>query len=165
MRLPASPVSHQNVELKKGRHRSAEHGACVVELASMLAGDRFSDRPPSVCPVIASFMRTVNDAVSEEDLQALYPYAPLIVGTAGSRRERQARARKCSEWANEMGRSPGLLRRIASRMRSPADAGSVAARAALRRGGPRLALSLVELLVGETDERDARRAAREPIAV
>jgi hypothetical protein len=61
----APPVSHQVVELKAGKHASPEKGACVVELASMLAGERFSDHPRSVCPVIASFMRALNDELGD----------------------------------------------------------------------------------------------------
>ena len=36
-----SQVNHQTVQLKAGRHRSPEEGACVMELESMLAGERF----------------------------------------------------------------------------------------------------------------------------
>ena len=31
----------------------------------MLAGDPFSDHPPSVCPVIGSFLRAYNDRVND----------------------------------------------------------------------------------------------------
>ena len=49
--------SHQTVTIRRGKHASPDRGACVVELASMLAGERFSDHPPTVCPVIAGFLR------------------------------------------------------------------------------------------------------------
>jgi hypothetical protein len=58
-------ANFQTVRLARGRHRSAEDGACVMELASMLAGERFTDRPKSVCPVIAAFLRGYNDALPE----------------------------------------------------------------------------------------------------
>jgi len=47
------PANHQTIKLSKGRHRGPEDGACAMELASMLAGEPFSDHPDSVCPVIA----------------------------------------------------------------------------------------------------------------
>jgi hypothetical protein len=49
-------ASYQTVRLSAGRHRSPDDGACVMELASMLAGEPFSDRPATVCPVIAGFL-------------------------------------------------------------------------------------------------------------
>ena len=57
-------ASHQTVRLARGRHDSPSHGVCVMELASMLAGERFTDSPRSVCPVVAAFMRTYNDAIA-----------------------------------------------------------------------------------------------------
>ena len=50
-------ASHQTVRLGRGKHASPTDGVCVMELSSMLAGERFSDRPRSVCPVIASLLR------------------------------------------------------------------------------------------------------------
>jgi hypothetical protein len=44
-------AGHQTARLSKGRDTSPEHGTCVMELASMLAGEPFSDAPRSVCPV------------------------------------------------------------------------------------------------------------------
>jgi hypothetical protein len=43
-----SPVSHQTIKLSKGKHRAPEDGACVMELASMLAGESFTDRRPPI---------------------------------------------------------------------------------------------------------------------
>ena len=70
-----SPVSYQTIKLSKGKHSSADDGACVMELASMLAGEPFSDRPLSVSPVIASFMRSYNDHAGDERRNGLYAYA------------------------------------------------------------------------------------------
>ena len=33
--------SHQTVTIRRGKHASPDRGACVVELASMLAGQRY----------------------------------------------------------------------------------------------------------------------------
>jgi hypothetical protein len=87
-----NPVTHQTIKLSKGRHSSPDDGACVMELASMLAGEAFSDHPKSACPVISSFLRTYNDSVDDERRQALYRYAALVVGTRASRDIARSRA-------------------------------------------------------------------------
>jgi hypothetical protein len=86
------PVTHQTIKLSKGRHSSPDEGACVMELASMLAGEAFSDHPKSACPVIGSFLRTYNDSVDDERRQALYAHAAQVVGTRGSKEVARARA-------------------------------------------------------------------------
>ncbi|MBV9193855.1 MAG: hypothetical protein JO168_06885 [Solirubrobacterales bacterium] len=43
-------VSHQSIKLSKGKHASAQEGACVMDLSSVLAGEGFTDHPASVCP-------------------------------------------------------------------------------------------------------------------
>ena len=91
--------SHQTVTIRRGKHASPDRGACVVELASMLAGERFSDHPPTVCPVIAGFLRGYNDLMPEQDLPELYPIAARIVGTAGPKWVRRERARLLIEWS------------------------------------------------------------------
>jgi hypothetical protein len=88
-------TSHQTVTLGRGRHSDPSKGACVMELASMLAGERFSDHPRSVCPVIARYLRALNDGLDDERRQGLYGLAANVVGTAGSRRERARRRTLC----------------------------------------------------------------------
>jgi hypothetical protein len=104
--------SHQTVTLRRGKHASPDRGACVVELASMLAGDRFSDHPPSVCPVIAGFLRGYNDLMPEQDLPELYPIAARVVGTAGPRWVKRERARRLIEWSREPEGRRGRRRRF-----------------------------------------------------
>ena len=43
-----SSVSYQTIKLGRGKHARPEDGACAMELASMLAGERFTDHPASV---------------------------------------------------------------------------------------------------------------------
>jgi hypothetical protein len=93
-------ANHQTVVLGKGRHDSPDQGACVIELASMLAGERFSDHPSSVCPVIAGFLRGYNDLLPEGEQDELYGYAARVVGTAAPAPVRRERARRVLQWAN-----------------------------------------------------------------
>jgi hypothetical protein len=92
------PTSYQTVRLARGRHQSPDQGACVMELASMLAAEPFSDHPQSVCPVIGAFLRAYNDGLPDDRRQDLYGYAARVVGTASGRRVRRERARRCLTW-------------------------------------------------------------------
>jgi hypothetical protein len=99
-----SPVSHQTIKLSKGKHVSPVDGACVMELASMLAGEPFSDHPASVCPVIGSFLRAYNDSVDDRRRQALYAYAARVVGSRAGVSVQRERADRLMEWTMEMRR-------------------------------------------------------------
>jgi len=113
---PALPGSgFQTGRIRKGRHDSPAGGACVMELASMLAGERFDDHPESVCPIIAGFLRGYNDLLPDGQHDELYPYAALVVGTAAPRSVGRARARALLEWA-EQGRRPARRRRFYVRL-------------------------------------------------
>ena len=59
-------VTHQTVTLGAGRHESPDEGTGVMELASMLAGEPFTDRPRSVSRTIAAFLRVCNDLLGGE---------------------------------------------------------------------------------------------------
>jgi hypothetical protein len=95
-----SPVSHQTVRLSAGKHSSPQDGACVMELASMLAGEQFTDHPACACPVIASFLRAYNDSVDDDRRQDLYGYASRVVGSRASMRVQRARADRLAEWSS-----------------------------------------------------------------
>src|SRR4051794_1008396 len=127
-------ASHQTVRLSPGRHRSPNAGVCVMELASMLAEEPFSDRAGTVSPVIGAFLRTYNDGLDDERRQDLYPIASLVVGTARARAVEDERAARCLHFARELG-SPPPGGRAAVGVATPEAAGTCAAPAALR-GGP-----------------------------
>ncbi|HET6448723.1 MAG TPA: hypothetical protein VFG31_06395 [Conexibacter sp.] len=168
-------TSHQTIRLSKGKHASPSEGACVMELASMLAGEPFTDRPATVCPVIAGFMRAYNDRVDDERRQDLYRYAADVVGTRAAPGVEHAREHRCLEWAETMRRQrPRPLRWMARGGPGSVDrrlgldaAGTYAARS-IRRHGDRThtaALALVDELIamGRTAPAEAavsKRAAR-----
>jgi hypothetical protein len=85
----------KTVTLARGRHSSPREGVCVMELASMLAGEPFSDQPAAVSPVIGAFLRAYNDAATEEQRQRLYGYAADAIGTRATRSLERRRARLC----------------------------------------------------------------------
>lgn len=69
--------------LSRGRHRSARRGACFMELASVLAGERWSDHPPCTHALLAQLARQVNDAISDEGRRQLPPLVPSVIGRVG----------------------------------------------------------------------------------
>lgn len=93
-----SPISHQTVKLSRGKHDSPDEGACVMELASMLAGEPFSDHPRTSCPVIADLLRSYNDAIDDRRRQDLYEYASRVVGSRSSASVEQSRRVRIQEW-------------------------------------------------------------------
>jgi hypothetical protein len=101
---------------------------CVMELASQLAGERFSDHPKSVSPVIGGLLRSYNDAIDDTRRQALLRYAALVVGTRAAPEAEFARARRCLEWAAERsGRRPSRWRLALARLHHLGPAGAEAA--------------------------------------
>jgi hypothetical protein len=94
--------NYQTVKLARGRHVSPEAGVCVMELASLLAGEAFSDRPRSVSPVLAAFLRTYNDLVDDRRRQDLFACAADVVGTSGARSVEIARAKRLQAWGENL---------------------------------------------------------------
>jgi hypothetical protein len=92
-------VTHQTIKLSKGKHSSPDSGACVMELASMLAGEPFSDHPQSVSPVIGSFLRAYNDAIADDRRQDLYAYASKVVASRGPADVERSRGDRLLDWA------------------------------------------------------------------
>jgi hypothetical protein len=155
-----------------------------MELASMLAGEQFTDRPRSVSPAIASFMRGYNDLLDDRRRQDLLRYAARVVGTAGSENLERARMRRLVRWADERwqrGPFPGVIGRFGQFWAwrvpptDPDTAGMYAVRS-IRNGGRHMhqeALQLLDDLIAMgSDERPAwpavspaRHPPREPVAV
>jgi hypothetical protein len=128
-----------------------------MELASMLAGEPFTDHPRSVSAPIASFLRRYNDLLDDRRRQDLYRYASKVVGSACTPDVELARVQRLMAWADEMWatrRWPlrcrlGGLRRSKARTNHPELAGSYAVRALPRMSGTThaAALALVDELI------------------
>lgn len=69
------------LELLKGSHGSVAEGVCAMEAVAWLAGEPHSDHPKCTCPVIATFVRHINDAMPDSERGRLKPYLPRLIGT------------------------------------------------------------------------------------
>jgi hypothetical protein len=159
------------VRLASGAHSSPDEGVCVVELASLIAEEEFSDRPRCVCPVIGAFLRGWNDRAPHSERQRLSPYAARIVGSSAARRVTRERRDICLEWVGA-DLSHGVARRAMARigvrlriavfcgvgvaMRPNEGAGDYAARVAVARGDATRTFELLDTLLatGEEQRRD-----------
>ncbi len=169
-----SRASHQTIRLSPGKHSSPEDGACVMELASLLAGEPFTDHPACTCPVIGSFLRSYNDLIDDDRRQDLYRYAALVVGSRGSAEVQRLRAERLAEWSSSSFFSlyarllPDWLARAMARLRKPPLAiealGASAARSVPRHTAQTHAqvLDLIDELLAIGDRRPPARAVEVP---
>ncbi len=67
--------------LARGTHASPRGGCSILELASVLAGERWDSRPSSVHPALAIVASTVNDLLPDDRRRLLVPFAPWLLGT------------------------------------------------------------------------------------
>jgi hypothetical protein len=70
--------------LSAGRHRNPKRGACFMEFASYLAGERWSDHPSCTHPLLAALARDVNDQLSDARRGDLAPFIHRVVGLTSS---------------------------------------------------------------------------------
>jgi len=74
-----------SIHLAKGAHEATGAEipkACVMEIASWLAGEPWSDSTTCVSTVLGGFARSLNDALPDDTRQQLAPLAPRLIGTA-----------------------------------------------------------------------------------
>ena len=70
--------------LSPGKHRNPRTGACFMELASLLAGERWSDHPACTHPLLAALARQVNDHTTDAGRQRLADLIPSVIGLTGA---------------------------------------------------------------------------------
>jgi hypothetical protein len=86
--------------LSRGKHRSPRKGACFMELASYLAGERWSDHPACTYPLLAAAARDVNDYTSDAGRARLAALIPSVIGLADGDLRLDARiALQCARMA------------------------------------------------------------------
>ena len=66
--------------LSAGKHRRPKQGACFMELAAYLAGERWSDHPKCTHTLLATLARCVNDLTSDAARPKLAPLIPSVIG-------------------------------------------------------------------------------------
>lgn len=66
--------------LSRGKHRHPRKGACFMELASYLAGERWSDHPACTHPLLAALARLVNDHTTDAGRNELAGLVPSVIG-------------------------------------------------------------------------------------
>lgn len=90
--------------LAAGAHEGPERGGCFTEIASLLAGEPWSDRPRTIDPTLAVIARLVNDAVSAPARARLARLIPAALGTnTGQARLPTALARVTADVARAYG--------------------------------------------------------------
>ncbi len=92
------PINIDTIALDGGAHSSIEKGACVMELVSHVAGEEWSDSPSCTSPILAGYLRNLNDAFDTEARQALKPLIPLCIGTNTGAEDDQKRGRMAVDW-------------------------------------------------------------------
>ena len=91
-----------SVHLEAGKHGSPDEGVCIMELASILGGESFSDYSRRICPVIGAFLRGYNDLLDDELRQDLRPYAERVLDTRAGADVTDRRELMCLTWARQL---------------------------------------------------------------
>jgi hypothetical protein len=80
-----------------GTHATPDDGRCAMEWVSYLAGERHSDEPACVSPVLRVFCTSLNDGLDDSTRQRLRPYLTRTIGTADDGLD-DARAWMAMDW-------------------------------------------------------------------
>jgi len=93
-------ITLEEIRLSRGNHNppNGEKEGCLLEWASFLAGEPWSDHPQCVSPIIASFGRRWNDDLDNESRQVLVDYLPRIINTRGTRYQEIERYWMVVDW-------------------------------------------------------------------
>jgi len=128
----------------------------------MLADERFTDRPTSVCPVIGAILRAYNDNTEERFRQGLYRYASEVVETRASFELQHSRATVALAWARARYAARTRLRRAPSEP-DPDWSPDLLAEYVIRSLGRRIGSDAHAAMLGLIDELIALGSERELI--
>ena len=86
--------------LASGSHKSYEDGMCILEAASYVAGEPWSDTPQCACPVIGVLLRSWNDGLPDDATRdrLLKALIPQIVGTRSTAAVEERRSYLALDW-------------------------------------------------------------------
>ena len=101
-----------DLTLQAGGHSSPEQGLCVMEAVAYMAGEKHSDMPQCVSPVLRAYGMRLNDSLPDDQRQALKQFVPALIGTAGDgldqARRDLAQRTVMTEWLPQWLRLAGL---------------------------------------------------------
>jgi hypothetical protein len=92
------PLDLETLVLGSGSHGEGTGRFCVMEAASHAAGEIWSDRPSSASPVVSDFLRTLNDAMGDDDRQILKVLIRTLPGSRGDDALETARSWTVMDW-------------------------------------------------------------------
>lgn len=85
--------------LKSGAHKNPEDGMCIMEAVAYVTGEPFSDHPECACLVIGAFLRSWNDALPDDERNAIMrPLIAKLPGTRGSKALEERRSLMAADW-------------------------------------------------------------------
>jgi len=100
-----------NIDLNTVRFGTGAHDAtaaptgdrdlCIMEAVAFVAGESWSDAPTCASPVISAFLRSWQDALSDDDRDRLLPAAvwvPRLVGSRGDAVTEERRSYLAVDW-------------------------------------------------------------------
>ena len=90
-------VDLESIQLEAGDH-APDSKYCVMELVAYVSGEPWSDHPECVSSVIATFLRSWNDSLNDEDRNLLKQFVEPVIDTVGTEADEQKRAWMCVDW-------------------------------------------------------------------
>ena len=66
--------------LEEGAH-NPDGQFCIMEAVAYVMGEKWTDHPACVCPVLAAYARAINDRMPDAQRQRLLPFIPLLANT------------------------------------------------------------------------------------
>lgn len=111
----------EKIRLESGSHEMRERGVCAMEAVAWIAGEPHSDHPQCACPVIAAFVRRLNDQLKDDERQRLKRYIPQLIGSRSTPEVEMMRAYAAADHAVRV-----LLPMVMRRIKLEAEAASLA---------------------------------------
>ena len=93
---------------KHGSHANPDLGLCAMEAVAWLAGYSHTDHPICTCPVLAAYVRMLNDDMPDDERQRLSPCR-----ASSARRIREPRRAQYLAW---QALTVGVLQRLTMRI-------------------------------------------------
>ena len=96
----AKGIDLSTIVLTAGYHETREEGMSVVEAAAYLAGERHSEQPHCVCPILVEVLGSWNDALPDDDIRTrlLMPLLPTIITSRATQEIQLRRSWMAIDW-------------------------------------------------------------------